>query len=431
MYKLPKGIQRISRLNKDGAAVVSFRVQMKRQTVKVDQLFDTLDEALLYLNKHRTQLGLKPRLLEVDHQQLRQSLETDFGKQILSELIANPDFSKYIKKYIETYIQPKYSSILEKPHNRLNAEDKKKLRNYKNTLSFYKTIVNTKVNKYKSNSTTIISKAFNPVNTNLGSLKINEITPNTINSYIKSRIEKGIKSQSIQREITQISNIFNKAKYLNEQLVDLSNPTRDYDRDLLKLAQQSTPKFFRFTEKRKAEFLNTIEKHKNPEFIYIVKIMLYTALRRSEAVLLKWSQIHENYIQLTDTKNNPRNVYLTKEAKNLIAKIPKKTKDNLFDYTVLGFDGSFKKFMNDNGFEEVKTHSLRKEAISKMIESVGAENSLLISELLGISNIRKLEETINNLPSPINNQSRALKSIGHASSTVTKKHYFSIKNSLK
>ncbi len=156
--------------------------------------------------------------------------------------------------------------------------------------------------------------------------------------------------------------------------------------------------------------------------------MLLTAMRRSEVVLLKWSQIKEDYIELDQTKTTPRNVYLTKEAKELIASIPRHpNRDRLFKYTVLGFDGSYTKWLKDHGFSDITSHKLRKEAISHFVERIGAENSLLIAEILGISSVRKLEENIKQMPSKVLNQSDLLKNVGHSNADITKRHYFSLK----
>ena len=156
--------------------------------------------------------------------------------------------------------------------------------------------------------------------------------------------------------------------------------------------------------------------------------MLLTAMRRSEVVLLKWSQIQGDFIELDQTKTKPRTVFLTKEAKDLIQSIPRyPARDRLFKYTVLGFDGSYTKWLKDHGFSDITSHKLRKEAISNFVERIGSDNSLLIAEILGIQSVRKLEENIKQMPETIRNQNDLLKSVGHSNADITKRHYFSMK----
>jgi len=427
MITLPRGIQKLERTNKDGSKVIAFRVQMKRKNIVVDQLFPSVEEALNFLNEQRAKLKLDRVRIKVSSK----DIDTDERKRFIENYFTNPPFSKCIEKYVEVYVKPRYEKFLLEKYLHNTAESKMKLRNYNNTLSFFKTIKNTNVKQEFWGSMEIVFEGgFNNTDTKLGNVNIEDIDVRTINSYIQTRALMGIKSVSIQREITYISNVFNKLKYLSADFEKIKNPTRDYDRDLLKLAEKSPNRLFRFTDDRKKEFLTAIQTHGNPDFTRIIELMLMTAMRRSEVVLLKWSQIQGDYIELEQTKTTPRTIFLTKEAKELIQSIPRhQNRDRLFKYTVLGFDGSYTKWLKDHGFSDITSHKLRKEAISNFVERIGAENSLLIAEILGISSVRKLEENIKKMPTSIVNQSDLLKNVGHKNSDVTKRHYFSLKKS--
>ena len=429
MYKLPKGIQKLERSNKDGQKIVAFRVQMNRQGVKFDQLHPTLEQALKALNEHRTALKLKPFLLEIDTQALKNALDSEEGKQFIADFMGNPSFSQYVKKYIEIYLNTKNSSFLNKKLDDMTAEEKNKLKNHRNITSQFSRIVKVKIDNFEPITLDVISKGFNRQSVKFGDLKIEEITPNVINSYVKTRIQDGMRGQTIRQEIIHINSVFKKIKHLNSGLSNLPNPINDYDKELLKLAVKPKSKFFRFNEDSKQEFIQAIEQNKNPEFIYIVKLMLLTAMRRSEVILLKWSQIHENFIELTDTKTDARLVYLTAETQELIKTIPKKpNQDRLFTYTVGGFEASYSYHLKKFGLEKTTAHKLRKNAISEFVEKIGSNNSLLIAEILGIRDMKSLENSIKQSPTiGLNSQDDVLKSIGHKSSAVTKKHYFSLK----
>jgi hypothetical protein len=73
----------------------------------------------------------------------------------------------------------------------------------------------------------------------------------------------------------------------------------------------------------------------------------------------------------------------------------------LFTYTLLGFSGSFDKFIERHKLDKFRFHFFRREAISNLVFNIGqitgmdgANFSILISELLGIENVRTLERTI-------------------------------------
>ena len=417
---LPRGIQEISRKNKDGTPLKKYRVQINRKNFKQDRLFESLDEAVEFLNASKSATGKKQIHLLEEQQKVEQKLIQDF--------ITNPNISAYIKAYIETYVDPRFADCDPK-----TAEGKIKLRNKASIIGFYSTIKKTVINE-RADEEFPISKLFfknyegkKP----FGDFKPKQITEIEINEYIKARRKVGIKPISIQREITAISNLFNKLKYLDPDLKSLKNPTKDYDRDLLKTSGgMISKKVHRITDEDKKQFFELLENYPNPELGWISKLMLFTAMRRTEAVLLKWSQIFETHIYLEHTKSGkPRIVYLTPEAKELLKSIPKKEgQDRLFTYTVLGYDSNFYRVMEDNNLKHIKIHGLRKEAISGFIERIGASNSLLISEFLGFASVRKIEEHIETqIPAGLSTQQELLRSVGHSNSAITQNHYFSLK----
>lgn len=268
-------------------------------------------------------------------------------------------------------------------------------------------------------------------NKSFGEFKPSEISEIEINEFISALLKKGLRPLSVQRYLTHLSNVFKKVRYLNPDLKSLRNPCLDYDKDLLKdHGNLIEKKHFRLSEDDRKKLFEELEKYPNPEMKWIIELMLFTALRRSEVVLLKWSQIRENSIYLTHTKSGkPRTVYLIPQAKELLKAIPKRPKeDRIFTYTVLGFDGSLVKFMERIGIK-TKSHGFRKESISNFIEEIGAGNSLLIATFLGLG-VKKVEETIEHeqaLNPNLQTQSDILKSVGHKNSSVTQNHYFSLK----
>lgn len=417
----PRGVQVIKKKNKDRTESIFYRVQIKTKTFKEDKLFESLEEATEFRNASKSATGKrKINLIKISYEE---------QQKVIHDYIENPPFHTYIKDYIEKYIQPKYADL------KLNQpEDKIKYRQYKTMLSFFKTIKETKIRptpKLDIKMNALFFQGTQPY-IKFGDLKPVDITEIEINEYIKERM-KTIKPISIQREITCISNVFRKLKYLDQRLKTIDNPALKYDRDLLLLKGRIVKNSARrLSNSDKTKLIEELQNYSNIELGQIILLSMYTALRRSEVILLKWSNIFETHIELKNTKTEEsRVIYLTAEAKELLKTIEKKpNQDRLFTYEVLGFAGSYKKFLEERNLKHLKFHTYRKEAISNMIERAGKENSLLIAEILGISNVRRLEEShikqhIEEQTTPT--QAQILKQIGHKNSNTTKKHYFTLK----
>lgn len=458
-YKLPMGIQETKRANGDGSQVVAYRVQMNRknkatgEVLKVDKLFSTPREALDFLNDERKKLGLKKvvitqkklkdkpitynDLTPEEKEKHKNDINGEAGKEFTYNYLTNVKFYRYVQNYIDDYLNIKFRNLIHKKINKLEmtAEEKHQYKNYSNKISKLKRIVKFKVqNEFLGSLEMAFTHSFNRKNIEFGEIPLNEITHNTINSYVKTRIQDNLRASSIRAEIVLINSVIEHARHSDTNFKDYKNPIKDFNKKLYSLAIPAKDKFFRFADSQeqekatKEDFIKAIETNKNPELIAIVKLIMMTAMRRAEVILLKWSQVYDNFIQLKDTKTNPRPVYLTAEAKALLNSIPKKpNQDRVFSYTVTGFEASLRYHLNKFGLRDITTHKLRKNSISEFVEVIGSDNSLLISEILGIRDIVGLEREIKAMPmTGLSSQTEVLKSVGHTTSAVTKRHYFSL-----
>ena len=305
-------------------------------------------------------------------------------------------------------------------------------RNYASILAFYSTIVNTSILdrslSYQDKVEMGIGNPEDPVYKFFGKFQIHKITPIDINNYIRTRKKMGLKPISIQREITHISNVFNKAKYFSEQdfIVELRNPTREYDRDLLK--NNSLKREGILDDETLEKVFKALKDYSNQQLFEIVNLSLLTSMRRSEVVTLKKSQVKENYIQLIHTKSGkPRKVYLTAQAQDFIKTLTTKNDEgNFFTYTIMGVDRVFREVMKRNNlFPLVKFHDFRKTAISKTL-SRADDNSLLVANILGFSSVRRFHANhVSTRLMSTDTQQGALRTFGHDNPDVTNQHYFS------
>lgn len=410
---IPRGIQVVHWNTKDGQKT-AYRVRITRKDFKGirSKAFDNLDEAKEYLALSKTVQGKKliysVEQSEEEKYRLDQEHRNDYS------------FEHFVKMYIRDYIDTK------------PRETELQKRNYASILAFYNTIVNTSILDrsltYQDKVEMGIGNPEDPVYKFFGKFQIHKITPIDINNYIRTRKKLGLKPISIQREITHISNVFNKAKYFSEQdfIVELRNPTREYDRDLLK--NTSLKREGILDDETLEKVFKALKDYSNQQLYEIVNLSLLTSMRRSEVVTLKKSQVKENYIQLIHTKSGkPRKVYLTAQAQEFIKTLTTKNDEgNFFTYTIMGVDRVFREVMKRNNlFPQVKFHDFRKTAISRTL-SRADDNSLLVANILGFSSVRRFHANhVSTRLMSTDTQAGALRTFGHDNPDVTNQHYFS------
>lgn len=312
---LPRGITLVQWKNKDGSTTTKYKVRITRKDFKCNQNFDNINEAkdFLALSKIKKGKELIWSVTEEERTNKKKSIAIDDN---------NYSFGYFIDLFIENYIETK------------PQETELQRRNVANILSFYRTIRNTSIpNRHisfeeKQEAGLDVDM---PVFVYLGSFDIRNIKSIEINNYIKERL-KSVKPSSIARELTHISNVFSKLQYFNESLADLPNPTRTFDKELLK--NRHPKREFSITADEEETLFNLLSQKENKQMFHIAKISLMTALRRSEVITLNRSQIKDNYIQLVYTKSGrSRKVYIDKAAQDYIKSIPDFTNtDRLFTY---------------------------------------------------------------------------------------------------
>lgn len=456
--KPPRGIQLVKRKLAGGGYNYRYRVQFKKNNNKIDKLFETQSEAEEFLHiqnalvrrdKEREELYANADILpEFESEGLTKEANRSLALEVKKAVSTN-DFKSYAELYMKMYIEPKYNDITietaRTPKNRM------RIRNYKNTKSFYKTICNTVIAHRED-----LNKGFNdlapafepPKMVKFGSIIPFKITRHDINAYVRARAQKGMKASSIEREVTHISNVFSKLKDIDYRFEKMENPALQVDKDILitikrkdiKTTDSAKKKTSRITPKEKEQLFKILANYENEEMGQIVLLMLYTSMRRTEVVLLEWSQIQDNQCILHDTKNGKtRVVYLTDDALEVLEKVKqnkpnkKRTGDRLFSYSVLGFQGSFDKLMENNNLEHITCHVFRKDSISGFIEDVGANNSMMIAKILGIRNVKKFAEKVDNnfYGNPVSapqTQKDIARMVGHSDINVTAEHYFKLRN---
>ncbi|VWC45251.1 phage integrase family protein [Burkholderia aenigmatica] len=419
--KPARGIQLVQWVNKHTGTIQNrYRVRINRKDLQVDRLFDDLKEAEEFLALSSVKKG-KEIIFSITEEERKKKVEEE--ARAYQELLTNPPLAVYLKKYIDSY-------VLTRPQ-----ETYLQKRNIYNLQSFYRLIQNTEVEYHDSpiafSSTDSLLNLMTPgKKAKLGQVPLAKIDYIVINNYIRKRLSLGKKKISVAREISLLSKFFTKLKHINPALRDFPNPCLAYDRELL--SNQLTKREFRMSEAEEKKLMEALDNTKNPQMKQIVLLSLYTAMRRSEIITLTWEQLRGNYVQLIHTKSGkPRKVWLIPEAKEVLARVAKRENDpRLFTYSITGFEGSFAKLKERIGLKHVRFHDMRREAISRMIEKVGEKNSILLTEILGLSSVRKFQESyLSQVASPLESEEAIMKSVGHSVEEETK-GYFNLPQNL-
>ena len=443
MSALPRGVTQVLWKNKTKSKEkqVKFRVRVSKKVngepFKIDQLCDTLEEAKDLLATCHSNIG-RQTLNKIE-------LEQNEKAKKIADILTSPPISFYIKQYIAENIP--------------EVKDDLKKRNRASKLSFFKTIGNTEIPDQHNeiaqpllNAGGLLAQMAKNTISNSGKkrfadFKPEQITYMEINDYIKARLStpaisrygtslgRNVSKISVSRELSFIKKLFDNLRHQESRFKGIPNPVTEYDKDLLK--NRDPKNDYRLSDEDKEILFTALDKHPNPEMKQICLLSYYCGFRRSEIVPLTWDQVHfnENYIQLYQTKSGrPRKVIITKQAREILESIPRKeNQPRLFTYTLYGFSGSFDKFnerigMKDKGFH---FHFFRREAISNLVFNIGQATgmdgsnfSILISELLGIENVRHLEKNhLSELPtSTLNSQIDIMKSVGHNNKQTTKRY---------
>ena len=221
-----------------------------------------------------------------------------------------------------------------------------------------------------------------------GDRKLNEITPKDIDDFKEIRL-KTAKPATANRELSTLRQIYNLAKrwnkYYGENPVSISG-----------LLPEDNMKERILTVEEETKLLSIANEYLRP----IIITALQTAMRKSEILTLKWSNVDLDNgvitIDLTNTKNKKkRRIPINTTFRTILYE--QKLKSGGSDYVFLSQDGTpykehycinnaFRTARKKAGLTDLRFHDLRHTAATRMIEA-GAP-IVAVSKILGHSDIK-------------------------------------------
>ena len=127
-----------------------------------------------------------------------------------------------------------------------------------------------------------------------------------------------------------------------------------------------------------------------PNEVAVILLLALTGCRRGEILNLNWGEVRGRKLKLTDTKNGPRVVWLGKEARAVIDRLPRRrSHERVFQFDVLpvsAIEWFWRMLRVEAGIEDVRLHDLRHNYASLAARS--SETLPMIGSLLGHSDVR-------------------------------------------
>jgi integrase len=221
-----------------------------------------------------------------------------------------------------------------------------------------------------------ISKA-KQLKAELGKYSLAAITPDLVAEYRDKRLGEGKKNNTVRLELALLGHLFTVA--IQEWRIGLAiNPVAS-----IRKPSPGAGRKRRLSPEEETKLMDAVNKYSNPMLGWIVRAALFTAMRSTEVVTLRRSQVNlqDGLITLTHTKNGssrivplmPAAIEVFKEAlENPVRPIdceliffgePGRDKKTRSPYA---FNKIFGKIKSDLGFADLHFHDLRHEAISRL-----------------------------------------------------------------
>lgn len=150
---------------------------------------------------------------------------------------------------------------------------------------------------------------------------INEITEADINQIIFARLEK-IKPQSVNKEMVVLKQLF---KYAKKCHYIFEIPEVEKQKEIAKKRDAFTDKelqeILKTSQQRIDEIVNARNRYDREVLQQYILFLMATGIRTGEALSIQFKNINEEYAMLGRSKTLKREIYLNKEAQQVVVNL--------------------------------------------------------------------------------------------------------------
>ena len=211
---------------------------------------------------------------------------------------------------------------------------------------------------------------------------LTDITMNTIESFKKTRLDKGVKPSSVALEIRHLKTVFYKA--VKWEMTE-KNPVvgvKQPKHDIVKV---------RYLLKEEVQRL--LDKIDDPEFKRLVIVYLHTGARRIELLSLSWDDVDldNRQIVLNGKGSKKRFVPMNKTLLMLFNELKDTGREKPFSYRPNFVSHKIQVYYQAAEIKGANLHSLRKTFGSTLLQDNLAD-IFMVSKLLGHENVRTTQK---------------------------------------
>lgn len=204
-------------------------------------------------------------------------------------------------------------------------------------------------------------------------------------SQVNPRTGKPISGNTVRLELALLSALYNLAKV--EWGTCRANPV-----EAVRKPKPSPGRDRRLTSSEERR-LSRYFQARNAELYTIFHLALETGMRQGEILSLQWEHIdlQHGVAHLPVTKNNsPRDVPLSRRARQLLQQLPVQLSGPVFHYKSSGFKSAWRAALQHLKIENLHFHDLRHEAISRLFE-LGTLNVMEVAAISGHKSLNMLK----------------------------------------
>ena len=141
--------------------------------------------------------------------------------------------------------------------------------------------------------------------------------------------------------------------------------------------------------------------------------------------MLRREQLKDGYVELKRAKSGARKVLLTADALATLNGLEDR-EERLFTYTLDGFASNWKRVKKKAGLAGFRFHDLRREFISRLLESMANPSSVAVAQMAGMADPKYIEKAFVEpgavramIKHGIRSQSDLMRTVGHSSPKTT------------
>lgn len=380
MAKIERNIRIVKWQNGDGISRLRYRVRISRKDLKIDQHYDTLEEANEVVRRAKSEKGRAQIVAEV---QQKSAMEL-----ALKEYLSEPTLSWYLDQWANTNYpirkddDEKWKALPEAQRHKISV-----------ALSRIEVIKKVEIEIPESDQKdapvifqALIKKKFS-TRKQFGLFKPTEITSKIALEYVKER-KKKVSAATAKRDVSTLRSFFNTLDDIDPALAAkiTQNPfdSASIRKQLDGAENRRAVRLSEFGEDAEQRLIDALIACRNPDMVRIIGLALSTGMRRGEILALRWWQIKEKYIQLeaSGTKSEKdRRIFLPEESRAIIGGMERgEPQARLFKYTRNGFKSNWNRARLRAGLktdtEALRVHDLRHEFISRMLVVIASPTAL-------------------------------------------------------